>query len=463
MTYAPTKESVQTHTVPDWFHDAKLGIFIHWGLYSIPGWAPTTGPLHDVVAAQGWQGWFGRNPYAEWYANSIKIPGSPSAEYHAEHYGFPYEEFAPRFNNLVSGWDAASWADLFARAGARYAVLTTKHHDGFLMWPSRTPNPMRPDYHATRDLVGDLTEAVRSRGLKMGLYYSGGPDWIFDGRPVADITDLFVGIPQSPEYIAYVDAHFRELTERYRPSVLWNDIGYPAGADLYRLIADYYNTIPEGVVNDRFNQGPPPGTPMQEAMAAMNSDEGAPWLYYDFRTPEYAVYPDIKGYKWETCRGLGYSFGYNRNETVDDMLSPVELIRSFVDVVSKNGNMLLNVGPMGDGTIPQEQAERLLALGAWLGVNGEAIYSTRPWERAEGRTADGTPVRFTKGEGALYAILMDTPKERRVLIEDLALPAGASVTLLGGERALAAEQTGGGLAVELPELPDAPAHALRIG
>ncbi|MEN9938718.1 MAG: hypothetical protein RLZZ387_5297 [Chloroflexota bacterium] len=461
--YDPTDESVKQHAVPDWFHDAKLGIFIHWGLYSVPAWAPPTGPLHDVVAKEGWQGWFGRNPYAEWYGNSVRVPGSPTAAYHAEHYGdMPYAGFAEEFNQGAAGWNPAAWAELFAQAGARYAVLTTKHHDGFLLWPSATPNPFIQGYHAQRDLVGDLTEAVRAQGLKMGLYYSGGLDWTFNDKVIADIVDLFTGVPQSQEYVEYSNAHIRELTERYAPSVLWNDIAYPAAANLPELFAFYYNSVPEGVINDRFMQGPPPGVDAADAAAAIGEGASPSGAHWDFRTPEYAVYPDIQPHKWESCRGLGFSFGYNRRETVDDMLSPVELVRSFIDVVSKNGNLLINVGPKGDGTIPAEQAERLLALGAWLKVNGEAIYGTRPWERAEGRTSDGTAVRFTRGKDAFYAVLMDTPRASRVRIEGLTVPQGAVVTLLGHEAPLAWEQEGDGLVVDLPALPEAPAHALKV-
>jgi alpha-L-fucosidase len=464
--YEPNADSVRAHAVPDWFHDAKLGIFVHWGLYSLPGWAPTTGPLHEVVAKEGWRGWFGRNPYAEWYMNSLGIPGSPTAAYHAEHYGaMPYAGFAQEFNAGTRDWDANAWAELFARAGARYVVLTTKHHDGFLLWPSATPNPSIPAYHAERDLVGDLTEAVRARGMTMGLYYSGGLDWTFNDRVIADIGDLFMGVPQRQEYVAYAGEHIRELTERYRPAVLWNDIGYPGAADLWQLFADYYNAVPEGVVNDRWTQAPVrDGQIDVEAVQRAMADGMLPVpAHYDFRTPEYAVYLDIKPEKWESCRGLGFSFGYNRNETVNDMLSPAELIRSFVDVVSKNGNLLINVGPRGDGTIPAEQAERLLALGAWLETNGAAIYGSRPWERAEGRASDGTPLRFTRGADALYAVLLDTPREPRITIEGLTAPAGARVGLLGYEGPLMFAQEEGGLTIELPSLPDSAAHTLRIG
>lgn len=464
MSFSPTLESVRSHTVPDWFNDAKLGIFVHWGLYSVPGWAPTTGPLHDVVAAQGWRGWFGRNPYAEWYMNSIHIPGSPSALYHAEQFGanFEYADFAPRFNAGVEHWDPSLWAELFAAAGARYAVLTTKHHDGFLLWPSAQPNPFHNGYQSERDLVGDFSNAVRAAGLRAGLYYSGGLDWTFNKHVIADLPDLFRGVPQQAEYIAYADGHFNELIARYAPAVLWNDIGYPAAANTPALFAHYYNSVPEGVINDRFAQADPEQLAANPDAIIVEGTLPKP-IHYDFRTPEYTSYKEIVQEKWESTRGLGYSFGYNRNESVNDMLSPAELIRSFVDIVSKNGNLLINVGPLADGTIPPEQRERLLALGAWLGVNNAAIYGSRPWQRAEGRTADGTALRFTQGSDGVYAILLDTPATPEIVIEDFALPDGATVSLLGGG-ALPAEQRGDHLAVTLPAaLTDAPAHTLRVG
>ena len=465
--YDPTPESIRQHQAPAWFHDAKLGIFIHWGLYSVPGWAPTTGPLHDVIASVGWRGWFERNPYAEWYMNSLGIAGSATAEYHHEHFGegFAYEQFAAQFNQNLADWNADAWAGLFERAGARYVVLTTKHHDGFLLWPSRTPNPFRQNYGSERDLVGELTEAVRARAMRMGLYYSGGLDWTFNDQVIADIADLFRCVPQSPEYVAYANAHIRELIERYAPSTLWNDIAYPAAANLPELFADYYNAIPEGAINDRFTQGRLPAGPVNpEQLLAEAVAHGPPAPpHFDFRTPEYAVFDEIKQEKWESCRGLGYSFGYNRNETVGNMLSSAELIHSFVDIVSKNGNLLINVGPTGDGSIPAEQQERLIALGDWLQVNGEAIYGTRPWRRAEGRTTDGIPVRFTQKGDALFATLLATPTATRVTLEDLAAPDGASIRLLGHDAPLAWEREGGNLAITLPDgVGEAAAHTIRI-
>ncbi len=463
MTFEASFESIRQHQVPAWFHDAKLGIFVHWGLYSIPGWAPTTGELPDVIANEGASAWFARNPYAEWYANTIRIPKSESAAYHAQHYGadFKYEQFAPQFNQGVQSWNPDSWADLFKSAGARYVVLTTKHHDGFLLWPSATPNPFHTNYQAARDLVGELTDAVRSRGLRMGLYYSGGLDWTFNPYVIRDMPDLFRAVPQSAAYVAYADAHWYELIERYTPSVLWNDIAYPRAADLPALVARYYNSISEGIINDRFLQA----SPDQQGQSAeqMLSEGALPRpQHYDFRTPEYAIYTEIREEKWESCRGLGYSFGYNRNETAETMLSADELIRSFVDLVSKNGNLLINVGPTGDGSIPQEQAERLQALGAWLDRNGEAIYATRPWSTDILRSMDGIALRFTQRDQRLYAMLLGTPAGTEIVIDGLSSPAG-EVRLLGHEQALEWEHDGQRLTIHLSApLPPAPAHALSL-
>ena len=452
-----TLTAVKAHQVPAWFHDAKLGIFIHWGLYSVPGWAPTTGPLHDVVASEGWQGWFRRNPYAEWYMNSLRVPGSVTAEYHNEQFGDKtYASFANDFNANLTNWDPSTWAKLFAEAGAKYVVLTTKHHDGFLLWPSHTPNPFIADYHTTRDLVGDLSDAVRAQGLTMGLYYSGGLDWTFNPHVIADIADLFKAVPQSADYVRYADAHWRELTERYRPACMWNDIGYPVGSDIGALFADYYNAVPEGVINDRFTQAGP------DEVAKISQGMLPKPAHADYRTPEYAVFDTIQPDKWESCRGLGFSFGYNRNESVNDMLSPVELIRSFVDIVSKNGNLLINVGPRGDGSIPAEQAERLQALGAWLRTNGEAIYATRPWSRADAVTDGGMAVRFTCTSHTLYATIFGTPRGR-IVIPAIPVADQSVITLLGHDGALAWERVGDGVAITLPTtLADAAAYSIRI-
>lgn len=461
-----------------WFHDAKLGIFIHWGLYSVPGWAPPSGEFKKVIAREGWQGWFARNPYAEWYLNSIRIEGSPSHRHHVETYGedFSYDDFVPLFNRAVEGWDPQEWAELFRKAGARYVVLTTKHHDGFLLWPSENPTPHRERYCTHRDLVGELTRAVRAQGMRMGLYYSGGLDWTFEERPIRDIVDLFTTIPHGPDYVEYANRHWRELINRYQPAILWNDIGYPAAANLNELFADYYHQVPDGVVNDRFTQvrlERVAGWLEKRAVRSLISSL-LRWMtshlavlpasgHCDFRTPEYAAFRRITKQKWEATRGLGYSFGYNRNEGPEHLLSVEELVHMLVDIVSKNGNLLLNVGPMADGTIPDLQRERLLGLGRWLEANGEAIFGSRPWVRAEGRTREGIAVRFTRQGDRLYAILLGRPQGRQVTVASLPANEKSTVHLLGQEGPLAWQQEGRDLVITLPaELPESPAYVFRM-
>jgi alpha-L-fucosidase len=478
--YEPTMASLRQHTVPAWYAGAKLGIFIHWTPATIPAWAPLTGEYSQIMAKRGPAYFFANNPYVEWYQNCLRIAGSPTHQHHLAEFGpnYPYENFVPQFRQTSQRLDANAWADLFARAGARYAVLVTKHHDGYLLWPSRQPNPFHPGYQSECDLVGDVTTAVRSRGLRMGLYYSGGLDWTFTREPIRDLMSMLAAVPDTPEYSAYADGHYHELIERYHPDVLWNDIAYPPGSDLKRLFADYYNAVPDGVINDRWGQTRlPRGRAARAALAALI---GLLWRllaragnmptanHHDFTTPEYASYQKIVARKWESTRGFGYSFGYNREERPEHVLTAEALIHSFIDIVSKNGNLLINVGPMADGTIPPIQAERLLALGGWLKVNGEAIYDTAPWTRPEGRATDAQTgkaldVRFTAKGGAVYAILLGMPRGREITIDGLSVQPGDRVTLLGCDAPLSWRQNGSALAVTLPEgLPDAVAHTVKI-
>jgi alpha-L-fucosidase len=316
--------------------------------------------------------------------------------------------------------------------------------------------------------------------MRMGLYYSGGIDWTFDATVVRDITDLLVAVPRQPAYAAYAHRHWRELVERYEPAVLWNDIAYPAAANLPRLFADYYNRIPDGVINDRFFQsriggcrllGAPPVRAALGRLAgwAMSHSVLRPptGKHFDFRTPEYAPSYELTERKWEATRGIGHSFGYNQQEDPDTHLTVKDLVHSFIDIVSKNGNLLLNVGPKADGTIPDLQCERLRGLGAWVETNGEAIYATRPWVRAEGRTREGGRVRFTQRSRALYASVLATPQREAVTIEALRIPEDGTVHILGHSSPLDWRQDGHDLRVGLPEgLSDsvrgAPAYVLKI-
>jgi alpha-L-fucosidase len=463
MPYEPTFESVRQHQVPDWFHDAKLGIMITWGLYSVPGWAETAGDLNEIVEREGWPAQFRKNPYAEWYLNTMNVPGSAAQAFHRQTYGadFSYDGFVPMFNEAIKAWQPQQWASLFSEALAKYVVLVTKHCDTFLPWPSKIGTTRKPNpYHASRDIVGELTEAVRGAGIKMGLYYCGGMDWVYNPKVLLDFPDVFSTTPQGDEFVQRCTAHWHELIDLYKPSIMWGDIGYPVNADVPELFAYYYNNVADGVINDRFAQVLRQDEPVEEGMIVSPKPQ-----HFDFRTPEYTSYSDILDYKWECVRGIGHSFGYNQNEGPDDYISVDKLVHMFVDIVSKNGNLLLGVGPTADGTIPALQVDRLLGLGKWLGVNGEAIFSTRPYTRAEGETTEGDAVRFTRKGETVNAILLGTPAphDGQVTLVGLRAAPGTTVRLLGHDSALAWEQVGDDLRVRLPDgLPASPAHAVAI-
>jgi len=425
ITYQPTEASLATHPLPDWYSDAKLGIFIHWGLYSVPGWAPVSHTDHDFASND----YITNDPYAEWYYNTMRVPNSPTQKYHREHYGnADYYSFTKTFNDESAKWSPDQWSKIFSDAGARYIVLTTKHHEGFTLWPSQVPNPNQQGLHATRDIVGELTTSARKAGLRMGLYYSGGYDWTFNRGPILRDSDYESVKPQMKAYGDYADAQAEELVAKYHPDVLWNDIDWPKSGNALKVIADYYNAVPEGVVDDRFGI-----------------------KHTDFTSPEYAKMDEIRAKKWEECRGLGASFGFNRAEGEAETIAPDKLIALLVDIVSKNGNLLLDVGPMPDGTIPAVQMDRLIKLGAWMKQNGEAIYGTRPWKRAEGKTTSGIDLRFTQKATTLYAILLAKPAEKSITIKELTPAANAKLHLLGSSESLKWQQRGNDVEIMLPQ------------
>jgi len=475
MPSKATLEALRSRPLAEWFDNAKLGIFVHWGIFSVPAWAPFGDDYQTLIKRKGYKYQLANNPYAEWYLNTIKIKGSPSHQHHVETYGedFSYFDFVPKFVEASDKMGPEDWAELFDRAGARYAIMVTKHHDGFTLWPTKHKNPRRTDLHSGRDFVGEVTDAVRAKGLKMGLYYSGGLDWSFNEAAISDPFTFFDNTPQQDDYITYATNHIRELIDRYRPSVLWNDIRYPKNADLAELFSYYYHVVPDGVINDRWNQTRYPANWITRAVINTvgllharfaSSQEDPPGIHYDYITPEYMMYDEIRQEKWEACRGLGTSFGYNRNEPDDNLLTTEELIHSFVDIVSKNGNLLINVGPMADGTIPDAQRERLEGLGDWLAVNGDAIYDTRPWLIAEGRITAGKSVRFTQKGDALFAIILDALRGKKELtIESLECAPDARVYLLGNDEPLRWRQDGSRVTIVLPDRrPDSLAHALKI-
>ena len=260
----------------------------------------------------------------------------------------------------------------------------------------------------------------------MGLYYSGGYDWTFNTGPIETNADYEAVKPQSDAYGKYAFAQIHELIDRYHPAILWNDIDWPKTGNALQVEADYYNAVPDGVIDDRFGI-----------------------KHSDFTSPEYEKLDQISEKKWEECRGLGRSFGYNRAEGENETIAPGELIALLVDIVSKNGNLLLDVGPEADGTIPPVQMERLKALGAWLKQNGEAIYDTTPWTKAVGKSAEGDDLRFTRKGDDLYVTILGKPKAQTITISRSSLKVRIPITQLGDNNGLDAKVQYGGMRIVL--------------
>jgi alpha-L-fucosidase len=411
--------AVRRHRVPAWWSDAKLGIFVHWTPASVPAFAPVDSEIGELLArrdphAMAW------SPYAEWYENSLRFPESPAARHHAaEHGDRDYHEFAAAWEAALVEWDPTAWADRFAASGARYVVLVTKHHDGYCLWPTDVRNPHRPGFNSSRDVVGELADAVRARGLRFGVYYSGGLDWTFNDHPIGAFSDLLAAQPRG-DYIAYAEDHVRELIDRYRPSVLWNDISWPAPAPrLAALLTEYYEAVPDGVINDRFMPWSPlweaaktrPGRALLDRVSARSAaqDKGIvppkPPMF-DVRTPEYTVFDTVQPTPWECVRGIDRSFGHNRVSGEEHFLTRPELLWSLADITAKGGNLLLNVGPRGeDATIAEAQLRRLDWLGEFTDANAGALFATRPWVHPQGEAAGGVEVRYTARDTTVFAFL----------------------------------------------------------
>ncbi len=367
-----------TRPCPEWFATPQLGIFVHWGIFAVPAWAPRGRAIHDIHGED-----FDRSavltPYAEWYDNALRVKGSPTQERHTRVYGNkPYTDFRAEFDEAAHAFDANAWADFFAASGARYVVFVTKHHDGYCLWPTDVPHPHRKGWHTARDYVGELAEAVRARGMRFGVYYSGGLDWTFRDTPIANLGEMFACVPIEEDYRAYALAQSQELIDRYQPSVFWNDIAWPKGADVPELLDYLYARVPDAVTNDRWfaNEAFFSGLREADKRAGFNAmmkarfESGAqiesPAPYADFRCVEFGlgIIPDTM--KWEACRGLGLGFGYNQDEWPSDYLTGEQLIALYDSVTAQRGNLLINVGPMADGTIPELQSKPLRALGRKL-------------------------------------------------------------------------------------------------
>ena len=432
--YQPTVESLNSHPTPRWFEDAKFGIFIHWGAYSVPAWGP-------------------RGSYAEWYWAYMSSPGTPTYAYHRDTYGAdtPYDAFIGRWK--AERYDPKAWVKLFNDAGAKYFVLTSKHHEGVALFDSAVSGRDAVDLGPRRDLAGDLFRAAREDGrLKAGFYYSL-YEWFnpsYTGRPVTNpytgAPVPYTGAPVVDDYVGdYMLPQMRELIDGYDPDILWCDGQWEKPASYWRtggVLADYYNRAQ--------NRPHPKEVAVANRCKIQTGNLDSTEL--DFQTPEYTVKADIDPSKWEASRGIAHSYGYNQNEPEEDYLTSDELVDSLVDIVSKNGNLLLDVGPRGDGTIPELQQQRLLDIGRWLNVNGEAIYGTTYFNHAE-QPGSEVGVRYTMKDGALYATALERPGERLTLGADLPVDGSSRITLLGSDgRALPWHRDEAGrVVVEMPE------------
>jgi alpha-L-fucosidase len=459
---------LRRHIVPTWWRDAKLGIFVHWTPASVPAFAPTDVEIGELLASDDPDA-LSRVPYTEWYENSLRFPDSPVARHHAATYGdTPYSDFAAQWEAGLEQWDPDDWAARFAATGAGHVVLVAKHADGYCLWPTEIENPNRPGWHSTRDVVGELAEAVRGAGMRFGLYYSGGFDWTFDQRPVGTMADVLASVPQG-SYPAYADAQVRELIRRYQPSVLWNDVAWPApAAKLWPLFTHYYEQVPDGLVNDRWMPwGAVPAAAIRttalrrlvEATTRRQARNDGGLVppkppHFDVRTPEYTAFDHIDPVPWECVRGMDKSFGYNACSQPDDFIAHDELLWLLVDAVAKGGNLLLNVGPRGvDAQLPVEQVDRLGWLAEWMQPNRDAIVASRPWVRPGTTTGQGRDVRYTSCEETVFAIMRDA--SGKTILPDVASTPTTQVTSLDGGL-LPWQATPHGVALDLPERAPGP-------
>ncbi len=378
MIYENNWESLNKRPVPKWFGDAKFGIFIHWGIYSVPAYTA-------------------KGEYAEWYCERLKNPNNPNhpvKQFHNRVYSSntKYEDFAAMFKAEL--FDAKEWADLFKRSGAKYINFVSKHHDGYCMYPSEYAwNWNSMDIGPHRDFCMELRDALEGTGVKFGVYHS-----------VYEWTNPM--ILKDPEEYAVKHLHpmLKELVEKYQPWTLFTDGEWEHPSSTWHsteFLTWLYNesSVKDFIVpNDRWGK---------ETRGHLGGNFTTEYGYIEGNRKIEDVILDRP---FEECRGIGKSFGLNRIETTEDYMTAKELLVTLCDLVSKGGNFLLNIGPNADGTIPVIMEERLLQMGQWLEVNGDAIYGTEIYTKEK---QDGT--YYTKKGDKIYAILSKFPFGAAVL------------------------------------------------
>ena len=443
-------ESLLLHKTPEWFEDAKFGIFIHWGVYSVPAYN-------------------GVGFYAEWYARDMYREIHDSYQHHRENHGvhgeFGYADFIKDFT--AEKWDPEDWADLFARCGAKLVVPVGEHHDGFAMWDSKLTEWDAKDMGPKRDIIGELGKAVRARGLKyapsyhrerhFAYYLEHDREWI-DGKPFPGVqkeieknpnrAGLYGPFEFSDAFMADYKARWDEICAKYQPDMMWLD-----GINVFNFhprdpqVIKFQDTV-RVMVSEYLNNADKWGKEV-----AVNNKGKGPNFPLGFGLPEqdYKVTSDILPGPWVSSRGMGRSYGINQVEEKDDLYPSVdELIEHLVDVVSKNGFFLLNIGPAADGTITESQRSRLEGMGKWLDVNGEAIFGTRPW-----KTYGKDNYRYTTKGDDLYVIALSFPGMYMFLDPNLIpFEKDTKVIWLDGNHTLnwrrGEHQAGEGILVKLP-------------
>jgi len=447
-TFQATWESLEAnYKVPDWFAGAKFGLCMHWGVYAVPTY------------------------HNEWYEKHMY--GNPGiASWHVQHFGeqdkFGYKDFIPMFTQ--EKFNADSWAELFKKSGAKFVMPTSQHHDGFALWDSKVTPYNAKLMGPHRDLIAELSTAVRKKGLKFGLTNHQIENFQFINPPKemldkmkAEQTDLF-----DPKWLDFYNVADRsdeacrkflvgwfdrnvELINKFQPDILWFDNGIDQrflDPLKLKLAAYYYNSAQKWGKEVSLNSKKAAFAPSGTNIATIGS-------IIDF---EGKVPPDIRTGTWDVDYKIGSSWGYTNGMKVS---STASILGKLIDIVSKNGTLMLNLSPKADGTIPQEQQETLLGIGKWLAVNGEAIYNTHNWIKfgEEGSQR----IRFTVSGDVLYAIIVGNWPGNTVTIPSLSQGQIKEVTLLGSTGPLNFSQDASGLKVTLPaKAPCEHAYTLKI-